>query len=193
MKSISFARVRRLLLVTPCAMLFALLVFSPNPAAADTTGWITGKVLDEQGRPVRQAVVIILGKQMGAMTGWDGVYRIPNVPAGSYTLRARQIGYKPDDKAVQVLYTQTTTVDFVIQRNRVISEVVPHLRWPYVSRLSSNPCPSYREQPTRGWTRRRLFSEARSHTASSRHTGHRTQPTALRLSPWIPGAHIARC
>jgi len=73
----------------------ALLVAASSLAAQQTTGKIEGTVTDQQGGPVANAQVTIVGTSFGALTNDKGYYFINNVPVGSYTVRARFIGYTP--------------------------------------------------------------------------------------------------
>jgi outer membrane receptor for ferrienterochelin and colicin len=71
----------------------------PRPAVAQdapATGRIAGRVIDaESGQGVAGVGVQVVGGTLGAMTGVDGSYTIPNVPAGTVTLQLRRIGYAP--------------------------------------------------------------------------------------------------
>src|SRR3989454_5220805 len=71
----------------------ALLVAASSLAAQQTTGKIEGSVTDQQGGPVASAQVTIVGTSFGALTNDKGYYFINNVPLGTYTVRARFIGY----------------------------------------------------------------------------------------------------
>ncbi len=65
-----------------------------SPLVAQT-GTISGRITDAAtGAPVSAAQVQVTGVNLGAATGDDGTYRIVNVPAGSYTVIVRRIGYQ---------------------------------------------------------------------------------------------------
>src|SRR3989454_11634243 len=70
----------------------ALLVAASSLAAQQTTGKIEGSVTDQQGGPVANAQVTIVGTSFGRLTNDTGYYFINNVPVGTYTVRARFIG-----------------------------------------------------------------------------------------------------
>lgn len=75
-------------------LLTGLLVAASAPLEAQS-GTVSGKVTDAaSGGPVSGAQVTIAGTGLGAMSGDDGSYRIANVPAGTYTVIARRIGYQ---------------------------------------------------------------------------------------------------
>ncbi|MBY0489767.1 MAG: TonB-dependent receptor [Gemmatimonadaceae bacterium] len=59
-------------------------------------GAITGKVTDEgTGAAIDGAQVSISGTKLGAATGADGSYRITGVPAGTFAVSVRRIGFEP--------------------------------------------------------------------------------------------------
>jgi outer membrane receptor protein involved in Fe transport len=62
---------------------------------AGNKGILEGTVKDvESGEPLFGVNVIIAGTQMGAATDTKGFFRINNVPAGTYTVRFRMMGYR---------------------------------------------------------------------------------------------------
>jgi hypothetical protein len=94
------------------ASALALIVAASPLAAQQTTGKIEGTVTDQQGRPVANAQMTIVGTSFGALTNEKGYYFINNVPVGTHTLRARFIGYTAAEvPGVRVLGGQTITQD----------------------------------------------------------------------------------
>src|SRR3989442_15471868 len=92
------------------ASAMALLVAASSLAAQQTSGKIEGTVTDQQGGPIANAQVSIVGTAFGALTNDKGYYFINNVPIGTYTLRARFIGYTPAEvPGVRVYGGQTIT------------------------------------------------------------------------------------
>src|SRR5207247_79436 len=77
------------------AAALALLVAASSLAAQATTGKIEGTVTDQQGAPIANAQVTVVGTAFGALTSDKGYYFINNVPVGTYTVRARFICYTP--------------------------------------------------------------------------------------------------
>ena len=82
---------------TALGIVLALMAPLAPSAGAQTpaaTGSIVGTVTDSSTtNPVTGASVALEGGRFGAPTGSDGRYRLGNVPAGTYTLRARRRGY----------------------------------------------------------------------------------------------------
>jgi len=88
-------------------------------------GTIEGTVREQTtGRPVELAQVHVVGKNIGAATNRDGVYRIPNVPAGPVELRIRMVGFSPTSKLVTVAAGGTQTVNFALAPSAVQLEAI---------------------------------------------------------------------
>jgi len=69
-------------------------MFSNTLIHAQTTGKITGRVIDRQSKEALfGANVIIEGTSIGAATDANGEFYIINIPPGNYTLNVRMIGY----------------------------------------------------------------------------------------------------
>jgi TonB-linked SusC/RagA family outer membrane protein len=78
-------------------------------------GTISGTVVDAATQqPLQDAQVSVVGTQRGAATDQRGHFSIPGVPAGSYTLRARRIGYAVNNQTVTVGAGATATVNFTL-------------------------------------------------------------------------------
>lgn len=87
----------------------------PSLALAQTRGTIVGSVVDETSRqPVPSVQVSIAGTSLGALTNERGRFVVPNVPAGSATLRANRIGYRPSTRAVTVTAGDTVSVELTV-------------------------------------------------------------------------------
>lgn len=79
---------------------FLLLLAAPLPAQAPATtgpiGRIVGRVIDAQtGQGLSNVPIQVVGTRLGTMSGVDGRYTLPRVPAGTVTLHTRLIGYTP--------------------------------------------------------------------------------------------------
>jgi vitamin B12 transporter len=96
------------------------------PAEPVQTGSIAGRVTDKRSDAVIiGAAVVVDGTTYSANTGSDGRYRIAEVPTGTYTVRARYIGYTPGSVSVTVSDGQEATVDFALGKSvQRLDEVV---------------------------------------------------------------------
>lgn len=93
-----------------CAVLLTL------PAMAQNTFSIRGRVLDKvTGETLPGATVQVSGNGQNTGSGADaeGSYKIGNLPAGSYTLVASFIGYKPLTQTVKIT-TQSVVASFML-------------------------------------------------------------------------------
>jgi hypothetical protein len=79
----------------PAIVAVAFLCMGIASARAQTTGSVTGRVVDEQGQPVSYATVRVEGTKLGAYTRADGFFVITGIPAGEYGVKAMAVGYRP--------------------------------------------------------------------------------------------------
>ena len=76
-------------------MLLSILLLLANVA-------ITGRVADRDGHPVSGATVTLVEARQAVTSKADGSFAFPAVPAGTYTLIARRIGYAPAARQVTI-------------------------------------------------------------------------------------------
>jgi Ca-activated chloride channel family protein len=94
-------------------LLIALLT-APTTLPIIETGTIAGHVRDaNSGTPILGAVVEVVGTRMSTMTRDSGQFVIPNVPVGTYTVRAKMIGYRAAE-ATGVRVTANATVSLAL-------------------------------------------------------------------------------
>ncbi|MGZ3557044.1 MAG: carboxypeptidase-like regulatory domain-containing protein, partial [Gemmatimonadaceae bacterium] len=109
-------------------IVFALLVSSllliPKAAVAQG-GTIRGKVADSTGAPIAQAVITLNPGGLRATSRDDGDYVISRVPSGTYTVRARRLGYATPSASVSVADGQTVRLDFIVNHAAIsLTDVV---------------------------------------------------------------------
>jgi hypothetical protein len=89
-------------------------------AAQEATGKLQGTVTDQSGAPIANAQVTLVGTAFGGLTSEKGYYFMNNVPAGSYTVRARFIGYTAAEvTGVRILGGQTITTNIKLTPSAV--------------------------------------------------------------------------
>ncbi len=92
---------------------FGLLVGSFGEAVAQG-GTIRGTVIDAATlQPLSATQIVVNGTSLGTITGENGNFIIPNVPAGLYSVEARRIGYaRATEENVSVTAGESVAVDF---------------------------------------------------------------------------------
>src|SRR5206468_12275647 len=84
------------------------------------TGSMTGSVKDgDTGGPITAATVTVVGTRCSAQTDAEGRFTIGGVPAGSYRLRARMLGYTAADTSAVVEDGQQSVMDLRLKRSPI--------------------------------------------------------------------------
>lgn len=104
----------------------ALVLLAATPALSQSTGTITGQVLEvSTQRSLIGAQVSIAGTGVGTLTNNAGRYLIPNVPTGPVTVRIQMIGYEPQEQSATIAAGETVTLDFQLEQQAIaLDEVV---------------------------------------------------------------------
>ena len=85
-----------------------------GPLAAQQ-GVIAGRITDKITlQPIRGAQVLVGGTNLQAISNEDGRYRVDRVPAGTYQVQIRLIGYAFGQQAVTVAAGDTATLDMAL-------------------------------------------------------------------------------
>ncbi|OYW04582.1 MAG: hypothetical protein B7X11_02755, partial [Acidobacteria bacterium 37-65-4] len=93
-------------------VLSALFAGTVPLGAQQAGGTVRGHVTDQVTQQPITGATVTIGKR-GALTQADGRYSI-TLPAGTYTLHARTIGYAPVERSVTVVAGQTADVDIAL-------------------------------------------------------------------------------
>jgi outer membrane receptor protein involved in Fe transport len=108
-----------------CAILMALAMLTHTILLAETTGKLTGRVVDQRGQAVLGANVVVVGTTVGGVANDEGQYNIINVPAGVYDVRTSAVGYQAKIvRGVHINAGQTTTLDFAISESTIEADEV---------------------------------------------------------------------
>ena len=86
-------------------------------AAWAQTGTVSGTVRDSLGAPVGGAEVRVDGTRIHTLADDRGHYELANVPAGTHTVRALLLGFKPTTRSVTLEAGATVTADIQLERN----------------------------------------------------------------------------
>jgi len=88
-------------------------------AQSTTTGVVAGRVTTRAdtgaSAPVVGATVTLGGTRLGATTSATGRFRIDRVPAGTYTLQVRLLGFRAEERSIRVPAGDTVLVDLTLR------------------------------------------------------------------------------
>ena len=113
------ATVRHFLLCITGILLCAL------PLSAQTTGTITGRVLERTTqRPLSGVAVAVEATGNTAVTDTDGRFILTGVPAGARRVTAGMIGYATLQQEVTVIAGQTATIEFSLEPQALALEAL---------------------------------------------------------------------
>jgi hypothetical protein len=92
------------LLFRPAGIIAAALIVATNLGAQVVPRTVTGVVYDSAGRPLPGAAVALdpNGDMRGMRADAQGRFRFDNVAPGTHELRTVHIGYRPDDRTIDV-------------------------------------------------------------------------------------------
>ncbi|MFL5616020.1 MAG: TonB-dependent receptor [Gemmatimonadaceae bacterium] len=99
------------------------ILLAPALLSAQSTGTVSGRVLDAQGAPLQGASISLAGTNRGAIARSDGSYRL-TAPAGRYEIRARLLGYTPRADSVTIRAGSDVTESFRLERAATSIEAV---------------------------------------------------------------------
>ena len=99
----------------------AAIALGAAASAAAAQGVVSGSIIEaSSGRPLQQVRVQIVGsEQLQTITDGSGRFLIRNIPAGQQTLRATQIGYRPEARPITITANDTAKVDFRLVQSAV--------------------------------------------------------------------------
>ena len=101
-----------------------LLLLSVGALMAQSKGAVTGKVTDNKtGEPLPGANIVVVGTQIGTTSGADGSYKI-KLPVGKYELNVTFIGYKHNRTSVSVNAGATSTQNFALNGDLLLTDAV---------------------------------------------------------------------
>jgi iron complex outermembrane receptor protein len=83
---------------------------------------IAGRVMDEEGRPLPGANVLLEGTYLGTVTDDQGYFMLGRVPPGDYTLRVSYIGFRTYEKMIQV--QKDLSLDIVLGVSDILTDEV---------------------------------------------------------------------
>ncbi|MCS7169994.1 MAG: carboxypeptidase-like regulatory domain-containing protein, partial [Candidatus Kapabacteria bacterium] len=115
----------------------AALVVAPVSLWAGIYGVLAGRVTDKEGKPIPGATIRIEGTTLGGFARSDGRFSIVNVPAGTYTVIVRAVGYREVRLQVRISADQTTEIAVQLETEAVrVQEVTVEAKAPLVEKYA---------------------------------------------------------
>ncbi|SFB66921.1 TonB-dependent Receptor Plug Domain [Flagellimonas taeanensis] len=110
-------------------LLIFVFAFATYTYAQQTTGSIVGKLTDREqnDEPLAFANILIKGTTLGTTSDFDGLYEIPNVEPGTYTLTFSFLGYETVEiPNIEVVSGKVTSIDVPMSASQgvALDEVV---------------------------------------------------------------------
>ncbi len=101
-------------------MKYILLIIFLTSITAAQTGSLTGKVSDGEN-PVPSVNILVLNTGYGTITDENGNYVLNGIPAGKQTIRYSSVGYKTEEREVNILPGKKIEINIVL--NETVIEV----------------------------------------------------------------------
>lgn len=147
-------------------------------AHAQSTGSVSGTVRDSTGGVVQAAEVVAIGLPRRTFTDSAGRYRLDQLPAGRWTLRARRLGHRALELTTVIGASEEARSDFVLAR-------LPLRLQPVVVNARSNA----RSRQLAGFYERRRWGHGR-YLTQDRIDRHPQMSLPQLLSVEIPGVRV---
>ena len=108
----------------PAGKLLSFVILATSFISVASAATITGTVKSPEGTPFKGAFVEAQNTSnkisVSVLSDKDGRYRIENLPAATYELRIRAIGYKADPHSgVSLTDKQNASIDWALQQGTV--------------------------------------------------------------------------
>lgn len=110
----------------PIVIAAVIAIVGFQPAQAQQTGTITGRVIDDGTmQPLASAQVSVANLSIGVLTQQNGRFVLLNVPAGSHVVAVQRIGYQPQEGSVTVTAGGSATIDFELSQEALaLDEII---------------------------------------------------------------------
>lgn len=109
-----------------CLVVFALTGCKEATLGPELSGTLEGRVLDfHSGDPIQGAGVTTAPPTGAVVTDEDGRFIFDDIPAGSYTITARRVGYAPNTATVSVRENRVTQATVFLEEADADSTEIP--------------------------------------------------------------------
>ena len=105
-------------------LLISLSIANVSPDSQSNHGSIEGMVISGDNEPLVGANIYISNLERGASSDSQGRFSLEHLPAGTYTVAVKFIGYRSDTRLVRVTAGTTSQIQFVLYPSVLESEPV---------------------------------------------------------------------
>jgi len=110
------------------ALILAVLVLAVSSPAQQRAGTITGRIVDNQGKPLPNVTVTLSGPSIGSMktvTNETGIFRYPAIyPGREYSVKAERIDFKTANRTnIIVMIGENTPVNLTLEPGKIEEQV----------------------------------------------------------------------
>ena len=98
-------------------------IFLVIQAAGQQTWSLTGQVMDENGKPLPGASVVLSPENLGAVSGDGGNFKFQNIPEGKYTIETSYVGFQKYITEIELIRNRELNIR-LIPRRQTLQEVV---------------------------------------------------------------------
>ena len=110
------------------ALILAVLVLAVTSPAQQRAGTITGRIVDNQGKPLPNVTVTLSGPSIGSMktvTNETGIFRYPAIyPGREYSVKAERIDFKTANRTnIIVMIGENTPVNLTLEPGKIEEQV----------------------------------------------------------------------
>ncbi len=106
------------------AVLAVVVMLCVSAQAQQGKGIVTGTVLDSAGAAVPNAQIKLTPLGITGVSDGQGAFRIPDVPAGHYTVTVNYVGFAPQSSDVTVAADQTMTLSLSLKVSNASEQVL---------------------------------------------------------------------
>ncbi|MCF6268910.1 MAG: TonB-dependent receptor [Melioribacteraceae bacterium] len=78
----------------------------------ESSGGIKGVVLDEKGKSLFSANIILIGTTFGTTANFEGKFRLENIPVGKYKVQASYVGYTKKVVEIEIVKERLIQLNF---------------------------------------------------------------------------------
>jgi TonB-dependent receptor len=120
------------------AVLGVVVMLCVSAQAQQSRGIVAGMVLDSAGAAVPNAQIKLMPLGITGVSDGLGAFRIPDVPAGHYTVTVNYIGFAPQSAEVDVVAGETQTLKLSLKVSNASEEVLVTAERPHGEAESIN-------------------------------------------------------